>query len=47
MKEGTKFHELVRKITFGDRSKESILQTILNWTKTNDGVNLIQKKKKL
>ena len=43
MNDGIKFYELVSKITWNSETKESILHSILNWTKNNNGVQLIQK----
>ena len=46
MKQGTKFHELVSKITFDDNTKPSIWQDILSWVKDNVNIKLVQKKAK-
>ena len=42
--EGTKFHELVSKVTVSNESSTSIFQEILLWVKKNRNLTIIQKK---
>ena len=46
MKQGTKFHELVSKLTFDDNTRPSLWQEILSWVKDNEGIRYVQKKVK-
>ena len=46
MSKTTKLYELISKITITSDAKESVVKSIIDWTKNNRGLRFIQNNKK-
>ena len=46
MSKTTKLYELISKITVTSDAKESVVKSIIDWTKNNRGLRFIQNNKK-